>query len=318
MKKFLLEIAALLVFITLVFLLLEFLFKDYRNAVDNIMDDFFKVNKTAGVLLVGNSHTLPLYHALKQEANANVACLTIGGDDLFWMQALVKRHLKEMPAAGYVLLNCDDELLGFNQSLSGLKYMNRILYPYTDTMYENSSIDKLLSRSNFFRSNRDMGFLFNKPLPDDMMMTGVGGRSDFTDEECRARAREISDKRFQQKLFGENLAYLKAIIAEARKYRTELFILKMPKCACLQASVIRKNLDASRMLLDSLFEAEHVEQLDFSADTTFLRGDFANPDHLTTSAARKLMDAINGRIFTKHGKRPIQLSALHPGGDALK
>lgn len=318
MKKILLEISALLVFIALVFLLLEFLFRDYRNPVDAIMDDFFKTKENAEVLLVGNSHALPFYHALKAERNTAVACLTIGGDDLFWMQALVNRHLHEMPSVNYVILNCDDELLGFNQSLSGLKYMNRILYPYTDTMYENNALDKLLSRSNFFRSNRDIGFLFNKQPVEQVTMTGFGRATGFTDEECKSRAWEISEKRFHQKLFSENLSYLKSIISETRKCNKKLFILKMPKCECLEASVIQKNLAASRFLLDSLFDAEAIDQLDFSGDTTFQRGEFANPDHLSTSAAKKLMEKINEKLYVLHGIRPIVLVQINARKDALK
>jgi hypothetical protein len=318
MKKITIEICALLIFISLVFFALEFLFRDYRNAVDRVMDNFFQRKMNAEVLLVGNSHTLPLYESLKREKNTSVACLTIGGDDLFWMQALVKRHLHEMPEVRYVILNCDDELLGFNQSLSGLKYMNRILYRYTDTMYENNKLDMLLSRSNFFRSNRDIGYLFDKPANENMMMTGAGGQEGFTDEECRSRAIEISEKRFQRKLFEENISHIKSIIAETRRYNKMIFILKMPKCDCLQASLIRENLEASRAMLDSLFKAEQVEQLDFSSDTTFLRNDFANPDHLNPSAAQRLMSKMNEKVFALDGTRPIRLMHDLSGEDALK
>ncbi|MCX6274195.1 MAG: hypothetical protein NTV09_03200 [Bacteroidetes bacterium] len=310
MKKILLEISALLVFITLTFLLLEYLFRDYNNAVDKVMDDFFETKMNAEVLLVGNSHTLPLYHCLKPEKNANVACLTIGGDDLFWMQALVKRQLHEMPTVNYVILNCDDELLGFNQSLSGLKYMNRVLYPYTDTMYENNALDKLLSRSNFFRSNRDIGFLFNKQPVEQVTMTGFGRAIGFTDEECKSRAWEISEKRFSRKLFRENLSYLKSIISETKKCNKKLFILKMPKCECLQASVVKDNLESSRVLLDSLFSAERIDVLDFSGETTYGRDEFINPDHLTTPAAIKLIAQINEKIFALQGIMPIRSSQI--------
>ncbi len=318
MKKITLEIFALLIFIGIVFFTLEYLFRDYRNAVDNIMDDFYERKKNSEVLLVGNSHTLPFYEGMKSEEDPNVACLTIGGDDLFWMQALVKRHLNEMPETRYVILNCDDELLGFNQSLSGLKYMNRILYPYTDTMYENNTLDILLSRSNFFRSNRDIGYLFNRSTNANMMMTGVGEQVAFTDEECRSRAIEISEKRFQRKLFAENLSHLKSIISEVKRCNKKLFILKMPKCDCLQASVVRENLEASKILLDSLFKAEQVEQLDFSIDTTFHRNEFANPDHLTVLAARRVMAIINERIFILHGIRPIKQEQNEPARPTLK
>lgn len=310
MKKILIEISALLLFITLAFLLLEYLFRDYDNSVDKIMDDFFETKMNAEVLLVGNSHTLPLYHSLKPGKNGNVACLTIGGDDLFWMQALVKRHLHEMPSVNFVILNCDDELLGFNQSLSGLKYMNRILYPYTDTMYENNALDKLLSRSNFFRSNRDISFLFNKKPVEEMTMNGAGSKIGFTDEECKSRAWEISDKRFSRKLFNENLSYLKSIIAETKKCNKKLFILKMPKCDCLQSFVVRDNLESSRVLLDSLFLAERIDVLDFSREATFKRDEFINPDHLTIPAAGRLIAQINEKIFALQGVIPIRSSQI--------
>ena len=310
MKKILIEISALLVFIALSFLLLEYLFRDYDNAVDNIMDDFFETKMKAEVLLIGNSHTLPLYHCLKPENNPNVACLTIGGDDLFWMQALVKRHLHEMSSVNYVILKCDDELLGINQYLSGLKYMNRILYPYTDTMYENNALDKLLSRSNFFRSNRDIGFLFNKQPVEQVTMTGFGSASGFTDEECQSRAKEISEKRFSRKLFRENLSYLKSIIDEAKKCDKQLFILKMPKCDCLQTFVVRENLESSRVLLDSLFDAERIDVLDFSGESTFKRDEFMNPDHLSNPAAIKLIAQINEKIFALQGIMPIRSSPI--------
>ena len=307
MKKLTIEIIALLIFITAVFIMLEYQYRDYENPIDRIMKEFLAKKKGADVILVGNSHTLPLYYGLKQVGNKNVGCITIGGDDLFWMQALVKRYLHEMDSAKYVILNCDDELLGFNQSLSGMKYMNRILYPYADTMYENNALDKFLSRSNFFRSNRDIGYLFHSSSGESMVATGIGGSISFTDEECRSRAIEISEKRFQRKLFTENLHYIKSIILEARRLGKQLFILKMPKCECLEAYVNKANLEASRTVLDSLFIAEGVEKLDFRNDTTFQRNDFANPDHLTITAAIRLISLINERIFSSEGQRPVQL-----------
>lgn len=294
-----LEITALLVFIAGIFLLLEFLFRDYKNAVDFVMDDFFARRDKAETLLVGNSHSLPLYFSLKENGDQQTACMTIGGDDLFWMQALVKRHLKEMPQVKQVILNCDDELLGFNQSLSGLQYMNRILYPYADTMYGNKTSDIVLSKSNFFRSNRDMGYLFHQPANAKMMITNRDGGSVFTEDECKNRAEEISEKRFQRKLFQENLSYLTSIINEVKRWNKKLYILRMPKCDCLRASVVQTNLDASRKLTDSLFNASGVEILDFTNDTSFQRSDYGNPDHLTTEAAGRLLEKIN--IRTKEG-----------------
>ncbi|CAN5528617.1 hypothetical protein BH11BAC1_BH11BAC1_19180 [soil metagenome] len=307
MKKIIIEISALVFFVMAIFMLLEFLFRDYKNAVDKVMDDFFLDRDSAKVLMVGNSHTLPFYKALKHEAGSGVACLSIGGDDLFWMQALVKKQLKSMPAVQYVILNCDDELLGFNQSLSGLNYMNRMLYPYTDEMYGNKQMDILLSKSNFFRSNRDFGYLFSKQSNADMMIANAGGKGTFTDEECKSRAKEISEKRFQTKLFSENISYILSIIDEVKKGKKKLFILKLPKCDCLASSVNIENLGNSRKLLDSVFTATHTEMLDFSGDSTFKRNAFANPDHLTPQAARMLMEKINDRIFASEGVRPIHL-----------
>jgi|GEM_PF-4377054 len=308
MKRIALEIFALIVFLVIIFMALEFLFRDYRNAVDHVMDDFFKKKKSADVLLVGNSHTVPFYYSLRGDDNSNVACLTIAGDDLFWMQALVKRQLREMPRARYVLLNCDDELLGFNQSLSGLKYMNRILYQYADTMYGNKFTDILLSKSNFFRSNRDIGYLINKPANENIMIANtMTGSPGFTDEECKARAIEISDKRFHQKLFTENLGYLESIIGEVKRSGCKLFILKMPKCDCLKASVVEQNLAASRQKLDSIFAAGKVEVLDFTSDSSFHRNDYGNPDHLTPAAAHRLLQKVNERIFAACGEYPMNI-----------
>jgi hypothetical protein len=308
MKRISLEIAAILVFTTMVFLCMEFLFRNYRNSVDYIMDDFFEKKNNAEVLLVGNSHALPFYFSLKEEGNQNVGCLTIGGDDLFWMQALVKKYLHGMPRVRYVILNCDDELLGFNQSLSGVKYMNRMLYPYADTMYGNKAMDIMLSKSNFFRSNRDIGYLFNKTAGKKMVIVNAGGTGGFTDEECRARAEEISEKIFRQKVFSENLEYIKSIIAEVNRCHKKLFIIKLPKCDCLEASVRHENLAASHKLLDSLFKASAVGVFDFAGDTSFHRTDFANPDHLFPHSAHRLMQKINERIFASDGERPIHLS----------
>jgi len=305
MKKIALELSALLVFILAVFMLLEFLFRDYDNAVDRVMDDFFQSKDSAEVLLVGNSHTVPFYNVLKAEKNSGVACLTIGGDDLFWMQALVKKQLRAMPRVKYVILNCDDELLGFNQSLSGLSYMNRMIYPYTDTMYGNKRIDMLLSKSNFFRSNRDVSYLFNRQSNEEITFMNVDAGIVFTDEDCKARAKEISEQRFERKLFAENLAYISSIINEVKRNNKKLFILKMPKCECLAAAVSKDNLQASKQLLDSVFISTKTEMLDFSTGNSFLRNEFANPDHLTRDAARKLLKKMNDIIFLSTGERPI-------------
>ena len=313
-KKLLRELLLLLLLLAAIFIILEYLFRDYKNAVDLVMDNFSKTKTEAEVLILGNSHTLPFYKNLKGVENSNVACLTIGGDDLFWMQALLKKQLEGMPRIKYIIFNCDDELLGFNQSLSGMHYMNRVLYRYTGAMYKNKLTDILLSKSNFFRSNRDIGYLIHKPANTDMMIVNASGTGGFSDEECKARALEISEKRFQRRLFSENLIYISSILREAGRCQARIFVLKMPKSDCLQAEVNHANLDASRVLLDSIFTANGVETLDFSKDNTFARDEYDNPDHLTPVAAGRLLKMINDSIFSAAGVRPIRLNS---GSDSL-
>jgi len=84
----------------------------------------------------------------------------------------------------------------------------------------------------------------------------------------------------------------------------------MPKCECLQASVVKENLEASRFLLDSLFNAEQIDVLDFSGETTFGRDEFINPDHLATPGAIKLIAQINEKIFALQGIIPIRSSQI--------
>ncbi len=308
MKKITLEILAGLIFLIAVIFLLEFLFRNYENGIDRIMGEFLIKKERAEVILISNSHGLPLNGELKRSKNTNTACLTIGGMDLFWMQALFKRFAPEMPRAKYVIFNCDPELLGFNQTISGLQYMNRMMYQYADTMYGNRIMDKILARSNFFRSNRDLDYLFGNRSHNEFMISPEASKTNaFTDEECKVRAEEISERRFSKKYFSENLSYIISILRECRRHNKRVIVFQTPKCDCLKIYISKKNLSDAAQALDSVFLANQINLFNFSKDTTFHREEFSNPDHLTLEASRKLMTMINEKIFALYGDRPIDL-----------
>lgn len=306
MKKITLEILALLAFTAVIFMVLENRYKNYRSPIDAVMADFTNTKDRSKVLLVGNSHSLPLNRSLQLSGKSSTACLTFGAVDLFYMQAFIKKYLPDLPAIKYILLVCDDELIGYNQPSNGFTFMDRMLYPYTDTVYGNRTLDKLLSKSAFFRSNRNLNYMLNTADVASFGNTNLGIASSlFTDEECRVRAIEISTKRFSKKLFAENLGYVETILEFARERAVVPVIIQVPKSECLRSSMDVKNLSVAHALLSETFNRHGVMFMNFTASPHFQRSDFSNPDHLTVEASKRLIEMINDSLRMRLGEGPM-------------
>ncbi len=282
------EIAGLLGFVLSILGLLEWKYKNYSTDVDDLIRKFEYKKSTAQVLWLGNSHTLPIIESIdQQDKTSQVASLAHGGIDLFLTHELVQKYLNELPQLKLILLGIDEDMLGYNQSVFRVEYGSRAFYRYTDTIYKNSRIERILAKSNFFRSNRDLSYLFSSKTSNASYLASLD-TSIFRSigSPCQQRAHEHSAIRFSRKLLHENTLLLQKIIAQAREKNRTLILFIPPKSNCYLEYRNQENIAEARAILDSLVLAEGVDLFEMNRAMVYPDSLFRDPDHLNLKGAQ--------------------------------
>jgi len=294
MTKFLKGLLLFIALNGLVMYLLEKKYQHYQNTYDLILGRLEKVKDSCTDIYIGNSHTQAL-QTYTNKAGAYVVNIATPGQDLFKAYSLLKKWIPLMKNVQNIYLGLDYETLGQNLSLSGLAYEDRQLYKYTDTLYVNSMENILMAKSNFFRSNRDIQFLFSKQkLP--VTTNYVPPVVKLNAEDCRKRALEHSQIRFKKELLDENTGLLLGIIEIAAKNKKNLIVFTPPKSQCFKENSVAENIRMAKRKIDSLFTANKVSYYDFYNDTTFAEHDFLDYDHVNEQGRMKLINRINSIV----------------------
>jgi len=234
MRKLFVEIF----FIAFLFLILvswlEKRYSSYRTKADLMMDSFFSSAENAEVLLVGNSHAIAVYEQISNLPGDKVSLLALGGLDVFQMRNLTCRFAGRMKHLKLIIICADEYCFGNNLKLLNFSYVDRMLYPYTDTLYEKSLSAKISARSNFLRSNRDLSYLFSH---NDNSANGKENAVDnrpnpLANINCADRAIELTEKRFQKKLYLENNKLFGELLDGALKTKAAVVVVSLPKSPC--------------------------------------------------------------------------------------
>lgn len=294
-KRLLLEILILLLAVSAALFLIEKKYEGFETPVDHMMHRFDKHAKNADVLLLGNSHMLPMANYLDTciEKDRYVS-MAFGGMDIFWSTALVKKKIDDIPQLKTVIFSIDEEMLGYNQSFFRQDQVNRSFYRYTDTLYKPTASDKILARSNFFRANRNTSFLFTGKNDVEMreLLQVVPLQSMSA---CRSRAQEYSVYRFNASLIDENVQLLSELIDVIKIAGKKIVFVTMPKNDCFLTFRSGENAKKGESKLDSLSKAKQVQWINYSKEH-FSDTLFRDVDHLNYEGAKMIWTRLEKEV----------------------
>lgn len=296
-KKLLFEIFCLMIFVGIAIGLIEWRYISYITPVDQLMQHFEKKTPTADYLFLGNSHILPIVSMLDSSAEKlRYASFAYGGMDLFWSAVLLEKRIHELPKLQIVILGLDEEMMGYNQTYFKQEYANRAFYRYTDTIYDPSTSEIILAKSNFFRANRNPAFIFTGKSDVELKDMLKAAAPTITAANCKQRAQEISVFRFYDGLIEENTKLLSIIIEECAKANKKLLIVTLPKTACYLSYRNKEAVALGHHIIDSLVKQHSARWVDFSIQQqpdSFFR----DADHLNYAGSAFMWEKIKNELI---------------------
>lgn len=276
---------------------LEVIYKDYETEADRIFATYNSKAKTVNNLLIGNSHLGVCNYALPLNT-LKTGNMCLGNLDIFRIYTLLKVVLPYSPQLKKAYISLDYDMLGYNQTKCGQKYMDYACYKYTHTLYNNSLTNRLMAHSNFVRANRDIAYLFRSPktntpvnyIPldkDSSNHTSVAAKQPNLTY-CRQRAQDATVFKFDSTNFKENLYYLAAITALCRQYKVEPIFVNTPKTEAYKSFCDKANTELAKNFIINFFTQNKLTYIDLYSDTAFNDSLFTDGDHLNYSGAMLL------------------------------
>lgn len=260
-----------------------------------MMDDFFSSAKTAEVLMVGNSHAIAVYQGLNSEAGGKVALLGLGGLDIFQMRNLTVKYAHQLKNLKLIMISADEYCLGNNLKTSNFLYVDRMLYRFTDTLYEQSLSSSLMARSNFIRANRDLSFLFmpastkRKDKEDELLLDPLSPAN------CHSRAIELTEKRFRKDLYSENSKLFREMLQNAARLGVKVVVVSLPKSPCYNLYKNTFNTSEGNKRLKLLTEREKTPYYNLTSIDSMDDSQFKDTDHVNRKGAESfvlIMDSL--------------------------
>ena len=297
MSKFIKGITLFFIFIFITIFLLEKKYTTYQNAYDIVFKDLKKNTLLYTDIYIGNSHAMALGTFTNKEAS-KVVNLGTPGQDLFKTYTILKKWLPLMTNVKYVYVGLDYESIGQNLSLSGLGYEDRQIYKYTDTLYDNSIENILMAKSNFFRSKRDVKYIFFR-RDFSLSKNFIPPNFKLNYEDCKKRALEHSQIRFKQDLIVENINLLESIIEVIKLNNKDIILFNPPKNSCYIENVNIKNINIAKEKIDNVLKKHSIS---FYNNDNFNESHFIDYDHLNKKGSIKLIKGINRQLIQNINK----------------
>lgn len=296
--------------------LLEYSYRLYSTSAARLFKPYLEKAQTVETIYIGNSH-IGVFNGIFPHSVKEVGNLSLGGQDIFRMYTVIKTIIPKSPALKKIYLGLDYDLIGYNQTKSGQEYIDREYYEFTGELYNNTMANRLMSQSNFFRSNRDIAYLFKRnkeekkelnfiPVTSSPVATTIDTFTLSKQETatplphktidpflCRKRAEEHSLLKFKKKNIPENLEFLNRIVQLCKQHNIELVLFDPPKTECYISSCSITNIELAKHAIDSFAKANSVTYLDFYTDTTFNDDMFVDYDHLNVVGVKILSDKLS-------------------------
>ncbi|HLP52734.1 MAG TPA: hypothetical protein VK154_17720 [Chitinophagales bacterium] len=299
---------------------LEFAYRNAGSTADYLFNTYYDKVNTIERLYIGNSH-VGVFRDLYDDGVPEIANMSIGGQDIFRMYTVIKTVVPKSPKLKRIYMGLDYDLVGYNQVKNGDEKYDREYFPFTGEMYNDNLTNRLMSRSHFFRANRDMAYLFLPPkkkkpinfIPITSAPVATSDTSKNTDTSlpasspaavpavthkkldpfmCRKRAEEHTLLKYKERYISENLNYLKTIVDVCQKHNIELIFFNPPKTECYKGSSNQKNVASAKHIVDSFVTANKLVYLDFYNDPAFNDDLFVDFDHLNPQGTVLLGDKL--------------------------
>lgn len=301
---------------------LEYAYRNYTTVANYLFGTYYKKAATIEALYVGNSH-VGVFTEIFPDETPNVGNMSMGGQDIFRMYTVIKTVVPKSPNLKRIYMGLDYDLVGYNQTKNGDEHYDRVYYPYTGEMYNNTLTNRLMSKSNFFLANRDMAYLFlpekkKKPINFIPVATTPAATNntatspapaDTTNKQsikiaepvahktmdpfmCRKRAEEHTLLKYKEKYIPENLRYLLSIIEICQKHQVELIFFCPPKTECYKSSSSAKNVTSAKHIIDSFVVANKATYIDLYNSPLFNDDMFVDFDHLNPAGTLILNDTL--------------------------
>lgn len=324
--KFIFSLLAICIAIAIFF---EYAFRKSTTVPDYLFGVYYSKINTIETIYIGNSH-VGVFTDIYPDSASTSGNMSIGGQDIFRMYTVLKTLVPKTKNLKRVYMGLDYDLVGYNQVKNGDEHYDMVYYPYTGEMYNNTLTNKVLSKSNFFKADRDFfGLLFpakkkkkpvfipvaSTPTASTTATTSTSTTTDTTKTTvsqptalphktldpfmCKKRAQEHTLLKYKEKWIPENLQFLENIIKICKANNVELIFFNPPKSDCYRSSSWPKTVETGKHLIDSFTTANKVPYLDYYNDPTFNDDLFVDFDHLNPTGARILLDK-----FEQHPSLP--------------
>ena len=226
MRKFIYSISIISICFILIIGCLEFLFINTPNYIEDLFEKL-ESNDSTQVLLLGNSHIQALGEPVIDEAKS--FNFGVGGQDIFHMHMILKYVLLKMEKKDIkqVIIGLDYDLLGYSFKSANTMWLDRLYYPVTGKLSNNSFGAVIMAKSNFFRANRDflkLNFSNSKIKNKDLNYL------DFS--QCDKRAKEHSVTKFDKSEINKNVKLLESIYSLCKNHNIRLTLINLPKANC--------------------------------------------------------------------------------------
>ena len=275
---------------------IELKYKTYKAPADYLFENYNAVKNDSSLIIIGNSH-LGEFHKLFPASAYKVINFSIGGQDLFREYTVIHKLLAQPNKIKKIMLGLDYDIIGYNQVLSGQDYIDKQYYKYVDTLYEYSAINCAISSLSFFRANRDISFLFKKPVPEEnkpeINFIPLTTAKNLNAEDCKNRAMEHTAIKFNKALIAENSQLLEKLIALCKTKKIELILLNLPKSNCYRSYSNAENIQLGKNKIIELLQKHQLIYYDLYDDTGFFDDDFTDYDHLNEKGIKKVYQKLN-------------------------
>ncbi len=276
--------------------MLEKKYSSYQTKADEMMSDFFTSSENAEVLLVGNSHMIAVYEGLKDRTGDRISLLGLGGLDIFQMRNLTIKYAYQMKNLKLMVISADEYCLGNNLKTSNFLYVDRMLYRYTDTLYEQSFSSALMAKSNFMRSNRDFSFLFSSAYQKKKEEEELFLQKDpLSPANCLNRSIELTEKRFRKNLYDENSSLFIEMLNDAISKGIRVVVVSLPKSNCYNRNKNSVNTSEGSGLISGITKEENIPYYNLTNIDSMDDSQFRDADHMNKKGASSfimMMDTL--------------------------
>lgn len=285
MRKFIYSISIISICFILITGCLEFLFKNTPNYIENIFEKL-ESNDSTQVLLLGNSHMQALGEPVIDGAKS--FNFGVGGQDIYHMHMILEHILLKMDKKDIkqVIIGLDYDLLGYSFKSANTMWLDRLYYPVTGKLSENSFGAVIMAKSNFFRANRNFSKLT-------FLNSNLNSKNEVLNflnySPCDKRAIEHSETKFDKGLLSNNLKLLESIYSLCKDHKIRLTLINLPKGNCYYKFYNKDVVSTAQNIIRDFIKNKDVVFYDLWKSDEFNDEMFSDNDHLNEYGIKNLI-----------------------------